>query len=100
MQHMVPAWTERVKVRFGKTHQVAWTAYDAAFRRHSTIPSNSDSPQCCSPWRALQDGAGQQSAGTAIKFGSQAGWEPSRVSVGIRSLAFEQCYGDHIMIGN
>lgn len=100
MQQMAPARTERVKVRFGKTHQVAWTAYDAALRRHSTTLSDSDSPQCCSPGRALQGGAEQQSAGTAIGFGSQAGWEPGRVSVGIRGLASGQCCGDHILIGN
>lgn len=82
MQEMVPAWTERVKVRFGKTHQVAWTAYDAALRRHSTTLSDSDSPHCCSPPRALQSGAGgrvlaQQSDLGARQVGSQAGfsWE-------------------------
>lgn len=42
MQQMAPAWTERVRVGFVNTHQAAWTAYDAAFRRHSTIGADSE----------------------------------------------------------
>lgn len=94
MQQMVPAWTEKFKVIVGKIHQAALIAYNVTLRRHSTMGSDSDSPQCCSLRSTLQGGAGQQSAGMAVGLGSQAGlpWESG--------FASGRCCGDHIMIGN
>lgn len=65
---MEPAWTGKVKVKFGETCRASWTGYDTIFRRHSKPRSDSDSHQ----YHSTEYGS--ESIEGAIQFGSQVGF--------------------------